>query len=85
MQTWRGWAAIPAPGVKTAFTWEEWRGFQVRILGREKHQQARQQESMPFSKRELARLSFVRWLYQSGRLDPAQGDHVWERRSSMHE
>ncbi|HEV8193765.1 MAG TPA: hypothetical protein VGP82_20115 [Ktedonobacterales bacterium] len=28
------------------------------------------QECSPFSGRELARLSFVRWLYQRGHLDP---------------
>jgi hypothetical protein len=38
-----------------------------------------QQVRSPFSERELARLSFVRWLYQRGRLDlfdPARNDNV---------
>jgi hypothetical protein len=76
MQAWMGWTAASAPGVKTALTWNEWCGYQQRILGGEKHQQARQQESIPFSDRELARLSFVRWLYQTGRLDPAQNKNA---------
>ncbi len=78
MQAWMGWAATSASAsaVKTVPTWEEWCARQRRILSSEQRQQACQQESMPFSDRELARLSFVRWLYQTGRLDPAQNDNV---------
>jgi hypothetical protein len=67
-----GWTATLAPAVKPAFTWDEWCTRQQRILGGERHQQ----ESAPFTDRELARLTFVRWLYQTGRLDPEQNDNV---------
>jgi hypothetical protein len=77
MQIWRGWTTISVPAVTSVPTWEEWCASQRRILsGGEKHQQARQPESGPFSDRELARLSFLRWLYQQGVVDPAQIDNV---------
>jgi hypothetical protein len=75
MDTWTGWTAASETAAKTASTWDEWCACQRRLLGSEKRQQARQHEGMPFSDRELARLSFVRWLYQTGRLDPAQNDN----------
>jgi len=79
VQAWRGWTAtsasagtsgIPAP------TWEEWCAHQQRILHREQHQQVCQQGGILFSERELARLSFVRWLYQRASRDPAQNNNV---------
>jgi hypothetical protein len=70
MPAWRGWAARSALAVTPAPTWDEWCVRQQRILGSGKHQQACQQESSLFSERELARLAFVRWLYQRGCLDP---------------
>jgi hypothetical protein len=75
MHAWRGWTAAAQTAVKTASTWDEWCAWQRRLLGSEQHQQARQHESSPFSQRELARLSFVRWRYQTGRLNPAQHDN----------
>lgn len=74
MHTWTGWMAASQTAVKTAPTWDEWCIFQRRRLGREEREQARQHESSLFSARELARLSFVRWLHQTGRLDPTQHD-----------
>jgi hypothetical protein len=71
MPAWRGWTATSAPGVITAPTWEEWCVRQRRVLGCERHQQ----ESISLGERELARLSFVRWLYQTGRLDPREHDN----------
>jgi hypothetical protein len=50
-------------------------GGQFGRRGREQRQPARQHASLPFSDREVARLSFMRWLYQTGRLDPAQNDN----------
>ena len=69
MQAWRGWTAIAAP------TWDDWCAHQQCNLRGEKYQQACLQESIPFNERELARLSFVRWLYQRGRLDPARNNN----------
>lgn len=65
-QAWRGWTAITAP------TWEDWCAHQQRIMRGEERQQASSQENIRFNERELARLCFVRWLYQRGRLGPAQ-------------
>lgn len=71
MQAWNGWTAAiptmratPATPTTRAFTWAEWRAWQQRTLpGDERcHEQVR------FSDVELARLSFLRWLYQAGRL-----------------
>jgi hypothetical protein len=75
MHAWRGWTAAEQAAVNTAPTWEEWCAWQRRLLGSEQRQQARQHGSSPFSDRELARLSFVRWLYQTGCLDLAQHDN----------
>jgi hypothetical protein len=76
MSAWMGWMAPSASAVKAAPTWDEWCVRQQRILGSGKHQQVCQQESSPFSECELARLAFVRWLYQRGDLDPAQSGNV---------
>jgi hypothetical protein len=70
MSAWRGWAASSATGVNTACSWEDWRADQRRLLGDEQRQQERDQRGATFNHRELARLSFVRWLSQTGRLDP---------------
>jgi hypothetical protein len=75
MQAWIGWTATSAPAGITAPTWDEWCARQRCIPHRERHQHGPRQESSPFSERELERLSFVRWLFQSGRLDPAQNDN----------
>jgi len=47
-----------------ACTWAEWCAWHQRA----QRAQQRQQERISFSDRELARLSFVRWLSQTGRL-----------------
>jgi len=75
MHAWRGWAAASETRVKTAPTWDEWRACQQRNMGSETCEQARPRESSPFSDGELTRLSFVRWLYHTGRLDPAETDN----------
>jgi hypothetical protein len=80
MQAWRGWTAVAQTAVKTAPTWEEWCAYQRRLAQRRlqprfdlrQHACQHDNESSPFSERELARLSFVRWLYQTGHLDPAR-------------
>ncbi len=70
MRAWMGWSATSAgmAGV-TAPTWEAWRAQQRRALHSKQHQLVRQQVRSSFSERELAHLSFVRWLYQRGCLD----------------
>jgi hypothetical protein len=74
MQAWRGWTAAAPTAGHTASTWEEWCAWQRRRIGSEPREHARQPDSVPFSARELARLSFVRWLYQTSRLAPAHND-----------
>jgi hypothetical protein len=65
MRTWEGW--LPASAMANTFrlTWDKWCALQ------------RRQEGIPFSDRELARLSFVRWLYHNytRRLDLAEVDN----------
>jgi hypothetical protein len=48
-----------------ACTWAEWCAWHQRTQRTQRAQQ-RQQERISFSDRELARLSFVRWLSQTG-------------------
>jgi hypothetical protein len=67
MQTWRGWAATaPTPSIR-ALTWAEWCARQQRAL---REEQCRKQGVSFFSEGEMAHLSFVKWLCQTGRLDP---------------
>jgi hypothetical protein len=60
---------------KSRLTWDEWCALQRRHMGLEQRRQA----GIPFSDRELARLSFVRWLYHNHnhtkRLDLAEVDN----------
>lgn len=67
MQAWKGWIATSKSAATAAPTWEQWSAYQAR----QRNSEQRQQEGSLFSDRELARLSFTRWLYQTGRLDPA--------------
>jgi hypothetical protein len=67
-----GWTAASVPVLKTAPTWDEWSARQQNVLSREKQQP----KSIAFSERELARLAFVRWLYQKGCLDPMRNDNI---------
>lgn len=82
MHVWKGWAVAVESDTarKTALSWGEWRAYHQRVLGIEQDAQARehapQQESVALSERELTRLAFVRWLYQTGRLDPAHDDNL---------
>jgi hypothetical protein len=71
MQAWNGWTAAAYPSSKP-LSWTEWCASQQRTV----HEEQRRQESLPFSERELACLSFVRWLYQTGRLDSREQDHA---------
>ncbi|HEV2458080.1 MAG TPA: hypothetical protein VGS80_06910 [Ktedonobacterales bacterium] len=73
MQTWNGWTATAGAPTTAAPTWAEWCArHQGTLRNAERRQQ--DEQSVPFSERELARLSFVRWLWQSGRLDPPEHD-----------
>jgi hypothetical protein len=72
MQIWKSWSVAAAIGGNPAPTWDEWCARLRRIRSGEMRQQACQQDNMPFSQRELARLSFIRWLYLRGNLEPAQ-------------
>ena len=74
MQVWSGWRATSASAATAAPTWDDWRACQQRLLRCAQHKLESKEESSLFSDRELARLSFARWLYQRGRLDPAQHD-----------
>jgi hypothetical protein len=83
MKPWRGWtadtAAIQAP------TWTEWSAAQHRTLPVvEQHDERCPPEDVRFSTQEWARLCFLRWLNQSGRLSwrvdlPHQGTTTSKR------
>jgi hypothetical protein len=74
MQAWRGWtvgavtAVTPTAG---PLTWAAWCAWQQGTLRDER----RWQHNVSFSERELARLSFLRWLYRTGRLGPQEQEH----------
>ena len=76
MQPWKSWSVASAIGGNPAPTWDEWCAHLRRIQSGEMGQQACQQDNMQFSQRELARLSFVRWLYLRGYLEPAQTNNA---------
>jgi hypothetical protein len=72
MQAWKGWTATAvAPSIRP-LTWSEWC---IRQQGTLRDEQDRRQ-GVPFSARELAHLSFLCWLCQTGRLDPQEHDIV---------
>jgi hypothetical protein len=79
MHAWKGWTAASDTAVSATVTWDEWRTHQQRMLGRADRQPLRQRESVVFSDRELARLSFVRWLYQTGRLSVVRDENYDEQ------
>jgi hypothetical protein len=85
MHAWRGWTAVVQTTGITVPTWDEWRTHQRRLRSGEQRQQVCQQERMPFSARELARLSFVRWLHYSGRLAAGHNDNDREQGSTRYE
>lgn len=73
MKAWNGWtAAMPTTPTNRAFTWSEWRTWQQRALPGDE----RCNEQVRFSDEELARLSFLRWLYQAGRFGQQGNDNV---------
>jgi hypothetical protein len=74
MRVWMGWVGASQEAVKIASTWDEWCADQRYVLRSEHRPPSPRTESYLFSDRELARLSFVRWLNQTGRLDLAQSD-----------
>jgi hypothetical protein len=67
MQTWTGWTTAGTT-TKGALTWAEWCNKQC-VMYQEQRKEERQSERMPFTERERARLSFMRWLYLTGHLD----------------
>jgi hypothetical protein len=67
MRPWIGWPApAQASTAKIRLTWTEWCAFQQHTQQAER----RRRDGTPFSDRELARLSFERWRYQTGRFVP---------------
>jgi hypothetical protein len=70
MQTWKGWTAATEAPSMGPFTWAEWCARHQGTLREEQ----RRQHGEPFSERELAHLAFVRWLCQTGRLNPLEFD-----------
>ena len=66
-QVWMGWTAMASTPATRALTWAEWCARQQHTL---QDEQCRQQGVSFFSEGEMAHLSFVRWLCQTGRLDP---------------
>jgi hypothetical protein len=81
IQAWRGWTATAAtPTTRTtraltrALTRAEWCAWQQRQ--RTLRDEERCHEGVRFTEGELARLSFVRWLYPAGRLGPRGHDNV---------
>jgi hypothetical protein len=71
MQAWKGWMATAVAPTTGPLTWAEWCARQQGALRDEQ----RRQHGVPLSERELGRLSFVRWLCQTGRLDPEEHDN----------
>lgn len=75
MRTWEGWTATIGTTATRAPTWSEWRlQLQGNLSGEQRQDEQRQNHGTPFSQRQLARLSFVRWLYLTGRLGPREQD-----------
>jgi hypothetical protein len=74
MHLWSGWTSPTAAAANAAPTWDEWRTAQQRLLDGAQRRDSTQRVSHPFSARELARLSFLRWLHHTGRLTPAHND-----------
>lgn len=72
MKVWRGWTATSLTPTTRALTWAVWCDWQRRTI---RYEPCRRQD-VPFIDRELAHLSFLRWLCQTGRLDPQEHDNV---------
>lgn len=67
MEAWKSMAVAAGRGVASALTWDQWCAYQARRVAAERPARA----DLCFSERELARLSFLRWAHQTGRLDSA--------------
>lgn len=76
MRTWRGWATMVETPTAQALTWSEWRARSERIQPDAQPVMEPHPERPLLTERELARLSFVRWLYESGRIGPRDYDSV---------
>src|SRR5215472_11435574 len=72
MQAWRRWLAADV-ATKQTLAWEQY------TLQEERRDQRRLQPGVPFSERERARLTFLHWLYHTGRLGPPGYDSVCTR------
>jgi hypothetical protein len=66
-QDWTGWTAMASTPTIRPLTWAEWCARQQHTP---RDEQCRKQGVSFFSEGEMAHLSFVRWLCQTGRLDP---------------
>jgi hypothetical protein len=65
MQVWKGWAAESDTAARAVLTWEDW----CTRLRRELPPPEHQRPGSSLNGRELARLAFLRWLYDTDRLD----------------
>ena len=65
------WPLPATMAPRARLTWQEWQAWQARHALR-----SQEPACVPFSDRALARLSFVRWLYRTGRLGPPGYDNV---------
>jgi hypothetical protein len=72
MDVWKGWTAASANLTNTALTWGEW---SVRQQANPRVEPRRPQDLL-FSEKELSRLSFLRWLYQTGCFVPSEHDNT---------
>ena len=71
MQVWRGWTAMASMSTIRALTWDEWCARQQCTLRDEQCWQP----GVSFSEQQLARLSFLRWLYHTDRLGLREHDN----------
>jgi hypothetical protein len=76
MQVWQGWTPYGEASAIRAPKWDEWvrKSQGVQHAGNHRQERLAEEQEAPFeaqfTERELARLSFVRWLYLTGRLNP---------------
>ena len=70
MQVWKGWAAESETAVMAVLSWEDWCARLQRELGHEVPPPEHRRPGSSLSDRELARLAFLRWLYDTGRIVP---------------
>ena len=71
MHTWKGWAEETGSDAVVAPSWSEWSARMHRIATCDSQQHDRSRRDASFNQHELARLQFVRWLYDTGRLGSA--------------